>query len=79
MTETQVEIYNNQSAMKRGIKSMQKHGWTVIGTQAIPQGYGAFKTCCLGILFLPLALLGRKPEKYQVTFQREKKPGMLGL
>lgn len=72
MLETKVEFYNNQRDMKRGIRRMEGQGWSVVSTQAIPQGYGFAKTCCLGILFLPLALLGRKPEKYQVTYQRTK-------
>jgi hypothetical protein len=74
MIETKVEFYDNRQAMQNGIKAMQNKGWTVVNTQVVPQGYGFLKTCCLGCLFLPLALLGRKPEKYQVTYQREK-PG----
>ncbi len=72
MLETKVEFYNNQRDMKRGIKRMEGQGWNVASTQAVQQGYSFAKTCCLGVLFLPLALLGRKPEKYQVTYQRAK-------
>jgi len=72
MLETKIELYNNRRAMRNGIKKMQKQGWTVASTQVITQGYGGLKTCLLGCLFLPLALLGRKPEKYQVMYQREK-------
>ncbi len=71
MIETKIETYNNRSEMQRGIDNMQKSGWTVTNVQLVPQGYGCIKTCCLGLIFLPLALLGRKPEKYQVTFQKE--------
>jgi hypothetical protein len=73
MIETRVEIYKNQRDMRNGIKKMERQGWSVLGTQAVDQGYGGLKTCLLGCLFLPLALLGRKPQKYQVTYQREKK------
>ena len=69
--ETTVELYNNYRDMQQGMKRMQARGWVVIGSpQAIDQGYGCMKTCCLGALFLPLALLGRKPQKYQVTYQQ---------
>lgn len=71
MLETKIELYNNRRAMQHGIKKMQRQGWTAVSTQAISQGYSGLKTCLLGCLFLPLALLGRKPEKYQVMYQRE--------
>jgi len=72
MYETRIEIYNNERAMNKGIKEMEKKGWEVVGSEVVPQGYGFFKTCCLGILFFPLALLGRKPVKHKVEFRREK-------
>jgi hypothetical protein len=73
MVTTRIEFYDNQHDMGAGIKRWEKAGWTVASVQVVPQGYGCAKTCCLGVLFLPLALLGRKPEKYQVTYQWEKK------
>lgn len=69
-TETKIEIYNNKRAMQKGMKKEQDDGWNVISVQNIQQGYGCIKTGCLGLIFLPLALLGRKPEKYQVTYQK---------
>ena len=70
--ETRVEFYKNKRAMQRGIKRMQKRGWDVVDTEAIPQGYSGCKTCLFGCLFLPLALLGRKPEQYKVQYRRAK-------
>ncbi|HOJ01287.1 MAG TPA: hypothetical protein PLL88_06665 [Anaerolineaceae bacterium] len=70
-TEVRVEIYKNKHDLKKGMKKEQDLGWTVLSVQNVPQGYGCFKTGCLGLVFLPLALLGRKPEKYQVTYQRQ--------
>lgn len=76
MTEVQMETkvveYRNRRAMNQGIKKMEKQGWTVTNVQAVEQGYGCLKTVILGCLFMPLALLGRKPEKYLVTYQRKK-------
>ena len=68
--QTQVIIYSNQRDMRKGIKHMESQGWTVLDVQNVEQGYSGCKTCCLGIIFLPLALLGRKPNKFQVTFQK---------
>ena len=68
-TTTKVEIYKNEKAMKKGIEREQAKGWQVSKTEAVDQGYGCFKTGCLAIIFLPLALLGKKPVSYMVTFQ----------
>jgi len=69
--ETKVEFYKNKKAMQRGIKKMQGKGWEVVSTEVVPQGYSGCKTCLFGCLFLPLALLGRKPEQYKVQYRRE--------
>lgn len=70
--ETKVEFYKNRKSMQKDIKKMQKQGWEVIDTEAIAQGYSGCKTCLFGCLFLPLALLGRKPEQYKVQYRRQK-------
>lgn len=72
MYETMIDEYKNKRDLQKGMKKMQDAGWSVINVQNVQQGYGCFKTCLFGLIFLPLALLGRKPEKYQVTYQREK-------
>lgn len=68
--ETCVEFYKDEKSMRKGINKMQKKGWEVVDTEAVEQGYGVVKTCCLGCLFLPLALLGRKPHQYKVQYRR---------
>jgi len=70
--ETTVVFYKNRKAMQRGIKKMQKQGWDVVDTEAIQKGYSGCKTCLFGCLYLPLALLGRKPEEYKVQYRRPK-------
>jgi len=68
--ETKVIIYKSDKDMQRGIKHEQKAGWSVIQVTDLEQGWSAGKTCCLGLIFLPLALLGKKPHKFQVLYQR---------
>ena len=70
--ETQVVFYNSRPQMQRGINKMQKAGWEIVDTEVVSQGYGFLKTCCLGIIFLPLALLGQKPQQYKVQYRRRK-------
>jgi len=70
MYKTQVLFYDNEKAMRKGIAKMQKKGWEVIDTEVVERGYGCFKTGCLGLIFLPLALLGKKPNRYKVTYRR---------
>ena len=68
--ETKVEFYKDKKAMQKGIKKEQKRGWTVVSTEAVDEGYSGCKTCLFGCLFLPLALLGKKPQTWKVTYQR---------
>lgn len=65
-----VEYYDSDSAMKRGMERMQRHGWEVVSTETTNEGYSCLKTAVLGCLFLPLALLGKKPQRYKVVYRR---------
>ena len=69
--ETRVFVYKSDVQMKQHMVAMQRAGWTVAATQAIDPGWGCLKTAILGCLFLPLALLGKKPRQWQVTYQRQ--------
>jgi hypothetical protein len=68
--QTRIKLYATRGAMERGIRTMERQGWTVLNTQLVQGRYGCLKTGALGCLFFPLALLGRKRDTYQVTFQR---------
>lgn len=68
--QTKVVFYRSEKAMQSGIRHMQEQGWEVVSTEVVDQGYAAGKTCCLGCLFLPLALLGKKPRLYKVQYHR---------
>lgn len=68
--ETKTVIYNDTYSMSHGISSMESEGWSVVSTTPLDQGWDPAATCCLGCLFLPLALLGKKRTKYQVVFSR---------
>lgn len=72
-TKTEVISYATEKGMRRDIAIKEKMGWTVISVQPVTQGYAAGRTCCLGLLFLPLALLGKRKDKFQVTYQHEAK------
>ena len=72
MHETKIVFYRNEKAMQRGMKKMQRKGWEVVDSEAVEQGYSCLKTGCYGLLFFPLALLGKKPTQYKVTYRREK-------
>jgi len=70
--QTKVVNYSSEKEMQRGIRVMQRRGWEVVTTSTTDEGYGCFKTATLGCLFLPLALLGKKPKKYTVQYRRPK-------
>lgn len=67
---TRVEFYDSEKAMQHGIATMQRRGWDVVSTEATNEGYGCVKTAVLGCLFLPLALLGKKPQRYKVQYRK---------
>jgi len=55
------------------IDNLANDGWEVKSKEVTQQGWAFGKTCCLGCLFLPLALLGKKDNVIQVIMEREKK------
>lgn len=70
MQNTRIDYYHNQAAANRGIARMEARGYRVIAVQTIDRGWSFLKTGCLGLIFLPLALLGKRRPIVQVTFQR---------
>lgn len=58
--------------MAKEIDLLGSEGWEIKSKDVAPQGYDAGSTCCLGCLFLPLALLGKKNNIITVILEREK-------
>ncbi|MDD2521754.1 MAG: hypothetical protein PHW11_02885 [Anaerolineaceae bacterium] len=69
MQRTKIEYYYSQAAANRGIARNERRGYRVISVQTIDRGWSLIKTGCLGLIFLPLALLGKKKPVIQVTYQ----------
>ncbi len=69
--ETKVVTYKNERLMQAGIKRERVMGWDVTGTMPLDQGRSAVKTIGLGLIFLPLALLGKRKTGFMVTFSRQ--------
>ena len=70
-TCTFTDSTSGRSAMDKTIKEMAQSGWKIHSKETSQQGYKGGKTCCLGCLFLPLALLGKKKGVITVIFERE--------
>lgn len=66
---TKVIVYENQLLMQKGNEKLQNAGWEIVNVTATSGGWGCLTTALLGCLFLPLALLGKKPDKYTVTYR----------
>jgi hypothetical protein len=75
MTKTTVITYKSEGAMQRDIKNRERKGYAVMSVTRNGQGYSFAKTAVLGLVFLPLALLGKKGDVFQVTYQHEEKMG----
>ena len=58
--------------MASTIDRLAAEGWEVKSKEISQQGWSAGKTCLLGCLFLPLALLGKKDNIITLIMQREK-------
>jgi len=76
---TKVVFYENEQQMQSSIQYMEKSGWEVTNTEVVKQGWDAKKTCCLGALFLPLALLGKKDDHQKGKFGKSTKFRTLDL
>lgn len=57
--------------MGKELDDYSKDGWTIKSKETTAQGWDFGKTCCLGCVFLPLALLGKKENVIQVILERE--------
>jgi len=61
-----------RAEMGADIARLGNEGWTISSKEVTQQGWDFGKTCCLGVIFFPLALLGKKENVIQVIFEREK-------
>ena len=69
-------IYSSNAAYKRDLKRWNDLGWVVVSHSIQKEPYGAYWTCCLAIIFLPLALFGGEKKSYvTVTYEYRGKPG----
>lgn len=53
------------------IQRFLSEGWKITTTHTQSQGYSAGKTCCLGFIFLPLALLGKKKDAIEYILEKD--------
>lgn len=61
-----------RSQMGKDIDRLASEGWEIKSKESVSQGWSGGKTACLGCLFLPLALLGKKDNIIQVIMERDK-------
>jgi hypothetical protein len=71
MIRTLVQTYHSEREMRREIAKREKRGFVVQSVTRNGQGYSFVKTAALGLVFLPLALLGKKKDIFQVVYQYE--------
>ncbi len=71
-TFTYTDNLKGRQEMAVDIDRLASEGWEIKSKEVTQQGWDFGKTCCLGILFLPLALFGKKENVIQVIFEREK-------
>ena len=59
--------------MGETVDELANQGWVLKNREVTQQGWSFGKTCYLGLIFLPLALLGKKDNVIQVVMERQKK------
>ncbi len=59
--------------MAESIDELSGDGWTLKSREVTPQNWSFGKTCCLGCIFLPLALLGKKKNIITVIMERKRR------
>jgi hypothetical protein len=72
-TLTYQDNLEGRRKMGLDIDQLANDGWEIKSSESVKQGWDGGKTCLLGCLFLPLALLGKKDNVLQVIMEREKK------
>lgn len=67
-----VDTVSGRTQMAADIDRLSNDRWEIKSKDVSKQGFDAGKTCCLGALFLPLALLGKKDNIITVIMERER-------
>lgn len=62
---------NGRATMAQNIDQLSRESWTLRSREVTPQNWSFGKTCCLGCIFLPLALLGKKKNIITVIMERD--------
>ena len=67
---TKIVFYSSLNATRRGTYLMERQGWTVVSAEITDEGYGCANISWLDVVFLPLALIGKRPDRYKVEYRR---------
>lgn len=66
-----IRIASGDKKDKQRLEELLAEGWKIKSSTNQSQGYGLFKTCCLGFIFLPLALLGKKKDIMEYVLEKK--------
>lgn len=73
-TLTFIDSQSGRQKMAEVINQLASDGWQVHSKETTPQNYSFVNTCCLGCIFWPLVLLGKKKNSIAVVMEREVDP-----
>lgn len=74
MEYKRLEFKDNRAGhhkLEKTLNKLGEDGWRVVDSESQKGKIGVAKTVGLGVLFLPLALKGRKKGKINVMIERE--------
>ncbi|MCC2631905.1 MAG: hypothetical protein K0S20_604 [Patescibacteria group bacterium] len=70
MAQKILRVQANNRNQQRELNDLLESGWTIKSSSSMSQGYSAGSVCCLGCIFLPLALLAKKPDIIEYILEK---------
>lgn len=65
-----IRVQQSHRTQELALESLLNEGWTIKSSTNQSQGWSFGKTCCLGFIFLPLALLGKKRDIIEYVLEK---------
>jgi hypothetical protein len=65
------DTLQGRKKMSDELDRLSKEGWELKSKEVVQQGWSTGSTCCLGCIFLPLALLGKKDNIITIIMERD--------
>jgi hypothetical protein len=66
-----IRVEQGNHWQRQKLEKLLSEGWSIKSSSNQSRGWSFGRTCCLGFIFLPLALLGRKKDVTEYILERK--------